>query len=90
MSNDCLKLFPSLNTHKWDAVSHCWIQWKGSEICMDVHCACGFFGHFDGYDAYHIKCPKCSQVYECDGHITLHPIDFQPERTKLLEKEDDE
>jgi len=20
---------------------HGWVQWKGTDVCMDVHCACG-------------------------------------------------
>lgn len=33
---------------------------------------------------YHVKCSECGQVYECDGHITLHKVDAEPENVKLL------
>ena len=64
---------------------HCWIQWQGTDVSMDVHCKCGHLGHFDGDFCYHIKCPKCGQVYQCDGNIKLHPIDVEPEGTCLAD-----
>ena len=78
------KLFPSLSEPRPEG-PHAWIQWKGTDVCMDVHCACGEQVHLDGYFAYHIKCGACGQVYECDGHIKLHPLDFEPEGTKVCE-----
>lgn len=48
-----------------------WIQWKGTSVCMDVHCACGYHGHVDADFAYNVKCGKCGRVYACDGHIRL-------------------
>lgn len=68
---------------------HGWIQWKGADVCMDIHCTCGHHGHFDGGGCYHIKCPACGQVYECDGHIQLHPLDVEPEGTQLAGDEDE-
>ena len=62
---------------------HAWIQWKGTDVCMDVHCKCGESMHFDGDFCYYIKCPVCGQVYECDGHIQLHPVPFEPENTQV-------
>jgi len=53
---------------------HGWIQWKGTDVCIDLYCACGAHLHFDGYFMYYVQCPHCKQTYECDGHIKLHPI----------------
>lgn len=50
---------------------HCWIQWKGTDVCMDFHCACGESSHIDATFAYFVKCPKCGKVYYCNGHIEL-------------------
>lgn len=50
---------------------HCWIQWKGTDVCMDFHCVCGAQGHFDGDFAYYLKCSKCERVYMTNGHIEL-------------------
>jgi len=40
------------------------IQWKGTDVCMDFHCDCGAHCHFDGYFAYAVKCPHCGAVWE--------------------------
>jgi hypothetical protein len=79
---------PSMDV-KWER-PHAWIQWKGTDVCMDIRCECGEDIHFDGMFAYHIKCLGCGAVYECDGHIKLHKLDFEPEHTKCIETEPDE
>ncbi len=66
------------------------IQWKGTDVCVDIYCKCGKQMHFDGDFMYYVKCPHCNQVYECGGWIKLHPIDYEPEQClQLLEKDDD-
>lgn len=72
--------FPSLDVKHKDP--HGWIQWKGTDVCVDLYCICGRHFHFDGDFMYHVKCPKCGQTYEADGHIKLHPLDHEPEGTK--------
>lgn len=42
--------------------AHGWIQWKGTDVCMDVHCKCGEHSHLDAEFAYYIKCPKCGSI----------------------------
>ena len=51
-----------------------WIQWKGTNVCIDIECACGAHLHHDGDFMYHVQCGRCKQIYECDGFIKLHPI----------------
>lgn len=41
-----------------------YIQWKGTDVCMDFHCECGAICHFDGTFAYTVKCPHCNVVWE--------------------------
>lgn len=43
---------------------YAFIQWKGTDVCMDFHCECGAHCHFDGYFAYKVKCPHCETVWE--------------------------
>ena len=76
-------LWPSLRI-KHDK-PHGWIQWKGTDVCMDLQCKCGYLSHYDGDFLYHIKCVSCGTIYECDGHIQLHELDFEPEDTKVSE-----
>lgn len=74
------------NTH---TEPHGWIQWKGTDVCLDLHCECGKLSHFDGDFCYHIKCGYCGKVYECDGHIRIHQLDFEPEETKVSEVDEE-
>lgn len=60
---------------------HGWIQWKGTEVCMDFHCKCGAHGHLDAEFAYYVKCGACGQIYEMSGHVEAQPIDAVPERS---------
>ena len=48
---------------------HGWIQWKGTDVCMDIHCACGELSHTDGEFCYYVRCPYCGRIYFCNGHI---------------------
>lgn len=50
---------------------HGWIQWKGTQVCMDIHCKCGALMHIDAGFAYYIDCPYCHTVFACDGNIHL-------------------
>src|SRR4051812_32382694 len=45
------------------------IQWKGTDVCFDFRCECGYDGHFDGYFAYAIQCRRCKAVYEMPAHV---------------------
>jgi hypothetical protein len=57
-----------------EGAPHAWIQWQATDVCMDVHCACGAQSHLDTSFAYYVVCPKCEQVYMCNGHIELVPL----------------
>jgi hypothetical protein len=49
---------------------HAFIQWKGTDVCMDFHCACGEHCHFDGDFAYAVQCPHCATVWEMPCYVT--------------------
>jgi hypothetical protein len=53
---------------------HGWIQWKGTDVCMDIHCKCGYLSHVDADFAYFVRCPECETVYQCNGHVELIEI----------------
>lgn len=40
------------------------LQWKGTNACMDFYYKCGAHCHFDGYFAYAVKCPHCHTIWE--------------------------
>lgn len=41
-----------------------YIQYKGTDICLDFTCECGFDAHYDGYGAYVLHCTACGAFYE--------------------------
>lgn len=69
---------------KPDGPPHGWIQWKGTDVCMDVYCVCGAHCHVDGDFAYHVRCGACSRVYFCNGHIELIELETEPDNCIVL------
>lgn len=55
-------------------VPHIWIQWKGTNVCCDIHCLCGAHLHFDGDFMYFIQCPHCQQHWEIGSHVPMYPV----------------
>lgn len=54
--------------------AHGWIQWKGTDVCMDVHCACGELTHLDGSFLYFLQCSACGKRYATGCNIKLIPL----------------
>jgi len=48
-----------------------WIRWKGTDICMDVYCKCGYHGHVDADFFYHYECPSCHKKYAVGSNVKL-------------------
>jgi hypothetical protein len=65
---------------------HGWIQWKGTNVCMDVYCKCGGQFHIDADFAYHVKCPDCGTVYFCNGHIEMIELKKEPDACVVTEE----
>jgi DNA-directed RNA polymerase subunit RPC12/RpoP len=66
-----------INT-RWDRMEatkpkgpHGWIQWKGTNVCMDVYCSCGKHGHIDQDFTYHYKCLACGKLFDIAGYVRL-------------------
>jgi hypothetical protein len=51
--------------------SHGWIQWKGTEICIDLHCVCGHHAHFDGDFFYFYECSSCHRKFAVGQNVKL-------------------
>lgn len=43
---------------------NCFIQWKGTDVCMDFRCTCGQHYHIDAEFAYALHCVKCDTLWE--------------------------
>jgi len=65
------------------------IQWQGTEVCMDIHCKCGYMSHIDADFAFNVKCPKCGTMYKCNPQIELIEIDEEPDCLVCPELEED-
>lgn len=67
------------------------IQWKGTEVCMDFHCKCGAFCHFDGDSPYVVECPHCHTKWEMP--YVVYPREVTPETyahpPKMLDPDED-
>ena len=56
------------------------IQYKGTDICLDFHCECGASGHFDGEFAYALKCHACGKSFAMPSTVTLVESDeYEPQ-----------
>lgn len=48
-----------------------YVQWKGSDVCIDFRCLCGEKGHFDGLFAYALRCAACARIWEMPTQFAL-------------------
>lgn len=71
---------------RYEGKPHGWVQWKGTSVCMDVHCKCGCVSHVDADFAYIIQCPNCKTIYSCNGHIELIELREADENVILAEE----
>ena len=53
--------------------AHGWIQWKGTDVCIDLRCPCGAREHFDGYGLYFYRC-SCGASYALGEKVILVPL----------------
>jgi len=51
-----------------------WIQWKGTNVCMDVHCECGARGHVDDDFTYFYRCWNCNTLWSVGQNVRLHKL----------------
>ena len=58
------------NDTKYDG-PYGWIQWKGTDVCIDLYCKCGHQGHYDGEFLYLYECPSCKQRYALGQNVKL-------------------
>lgn len=48
-----------------------WIQWKGTNICIDLYCECGEHGHIDGEFFYYYECSSCHRKFAVGQNVKL-------------------
>jgi len=47
------------------------VQWKGTNVCLDFTCECGAEGHFDGFFCHALRCPRCERVWKMPSTFDL-------------------
>ncbi len=53
------------------------IQWKGTDVCLDFHCfKCNTFAHLDADFAYFLRCPTCGQHYAMPSVVSLLAVEL--------------
>lgn len=62
------------NDAKYPDQPHGWIQWKGTSVCMDVHCTCGYSGHVDVEFFYYYECVGCKRRYAVGSTVKLTEV----------------
>lgn len=73
---------------------YAFIQWKGTNVCMDFHCDCGAHCHYDGYFAYVVQCPHCGAKWEMPELVKPRRVNekayaYWVENPKVLERDED-
>lgn len=51
------------------------IQWKGTQVCMDVWCDCGMSSHWDEEFLYYLQCPGCKKTFSVGTNVELVEAD---------------
>jgi hypothetical protein len=57
-----------------EGIAHGWIQWKGTSVCMDLHCLCGHHSHVDAEFCYNVECPNCKKMFAVGQVVKLIPL----------------
>lgn len=71
--------FPFTTPEGSDA--HMFIQWKGTDVCLDFHCPCGTHSHLDADFTYYVRCAGCGSIYQMGTQVIakkVAPADLHP------------
>lgn len=68
------------------------IQWKGTAVCLDFrctcgydgHCTCGYDGHVDSGYAYFIECGGCGAVFEMGTQVIARRVEDSNGRSTVV------
>jgi len=50
------------------------IQWKGTDVCMDCYCTCGEQFHIDADFAYAVQCRHCGRRFEMSSMVEMREL----------------
>lgn len=64
----------SVKANGQDGTPRTFIQWKGTNICVDFECPCGRSAHMDTYFLYAVVCPDCGRRWELDPTLLVREV----------------
>jgi hypothetical protein len=64
------------------------IQWKGTDVCLDFYCPCGAHSHLDDSFAYFVECPHCGAVFEMGTQVIAKRTTSPHGRPKVMEPDE--
>jgi hypothetical protein len=67
---------------KWAGKPHGSIQWKGTDVCMDIDCSCGAHSHIDADFFYHFECNECHRKFMVSPNVAL--VELTPEQADFV------
>lgn len=50
------------------------VQWKGTDLCMDFVCVCGVTSHVDGYFCYAVQCANCDRRFRLAPTVLVDEV----------------
>ena len=50
------------------------IQWKGTDVCMDIFCPCGHHSHVDATFFYYFECIGCGKKFAVGANVAMIPL----------------
>lgn len=59
-------------------------QWKGTALCADIYCRCGYHSHIDAGFVYFVRCPKCRRVFMLSPHVRLIEVEARDPWPEML------
>jgi hypothetical protein len=69
-------------------------QYKGTDLCADFRCGCGFVSHIDAHNAYGVRCTQCGTIYAMPQDIQLVGVlknaPLPPVVLNIWDEDDDE
>lgn len=69
---------------------HTFVQWKGTDLCMDAWCECDGGGeangsfHVCGFFAHNVQCPYCGQVYQLSTRLLARKVERSDVETSSI------
>jgi hypothetical protein len=90
-----MRVFEHYDTRAKHDAPYAFIQWKGTDACMDIHCPCGAHLHWDGDFAYMLACPHCDRAWEMPIYLPMRELSAAErsehgEFVKVIPAEDDD